>query len=54
MKQPFATGKDAWKSTLTPSSQNKTTKITASNMPQRKTNKSMTGEELLTKALKGK
>lgn len=55
MKKPnnaFSTGKNAWASTLQTSQQNKS-KVgrTSQNMPQRKNHKSMTGIELLTKAM---
>lgn len=49
MKNAFAQGKNAWKSTLTKSTQNKSKNVKSSNMPQRKPNKSMSGEELLDK-----
>lgn len=46
---PFASETVRWDSTMKTSSQNKSKDFTASNMPQHKTVKNMTGEEVLNK-----
>ena len=51
-KNAFSQGKESWDSTLKTISQNKTTKVTSSQ--SKKNNRYMSGEELLTKAMKKK